>query len=321
MSTNRNEAPRRDPRDTEARSDVERAEPGIDVVVVSYNQRERLLACCASVVASETLSRLIVVDNASSDASVEAIRQACPQAEVLEMNLNLGFAAAMNRGVAVGDSRLILLLNNDARLTDEALLRLAAAMDNDRLGAAGPRLVGGAGQVELSIGRTISVFNETGFRFIELLYRDGTGPLAGIVERYLDKSRETRSLSGACLMLRREAFEEVGGFDERFFLYAEDVDLCRRLRQYGWALRYVASAVVEHDRGVSGAANPVETAIAYRRSQLAFYRKHRGRLVEFAVRLYLAARYAAAILFSRGDRRRLASTMLTWTLRGRGEGG
>jgi GT2 family glycosyltransferase len=124
------------------------------------------------------------------------------------------------------------------------------------------------------------------------------------------------SLSGACILLRREAFEQVNGFDERFFLYAEDIDLCLRLRQAGWSLRYEADAIVEHDRGASSATTPVATALHYRHSQLAFYRKHRGVLATQSLRLYLAFHFVIRRLFARGEeKRKLAADLLRCTLR------
>lgn len=289
--------------------------PRFDVVVVSYNQRRRLLACLASVRALAPAARLVVVDNDSADDSAAAARRQHPEAVVLEMNGNLGFAAGVNRGVAAGRAPLILLLNSDARLQPGALDALSAALENDNVGAAGPRLLNPEGAVELSLGRTLSPWNEAWFKLLGLLYRSGRGPLAGQVARYYAKPRSTRSLSAACVLLSRDAFEQVGGFDERFFLYAEDVDLCRRLRRAGWELRYVPEALVEHDRGASRSVDPGASAIHYRRSQMAFYRKHNGTLAAGALRLYLAFRFAVKWLFARGDHRKQAADLLRCTWR------
>ena len=293
--------------------------PPIDVVVVSFNQRERLLACLASARAASGAVRLIVVDNASEDGSADAARQRFPDAEVLAMSANLGFAAGVNRGVAAGRAPYILLLNNDARLQPEALEALRAALRPPDVGAAGPRLTGPGGELELSLGRTLSPWSEAWFRILGALYRDGRGPAAAAVERYYGRDRLTRSLTGACILMKREAFEQVGGFDERFFLYAEDVDFCRRLRQRGWTLAYAAGARVVHDRGASGATRPATSALHYRRSQLVFYRKHHGELAAGALRLYLAVRFATARLLARGERRKLAAELLRWTLREAGK--
>lgn len=291
-----------------------------DVVVVSYNQRERLLACLASVRATEPGLRLIVVDNASADGSAAAAREAFRRADVLALDENIGFAAAVNRGAGLGTAPHILLLNNDARLTPEALQKLTRALGDTDAVAAGPRLLGAGGAVELSLDRTLSPWNEARFKVLEFFYRSGRGPAAGRVQRQMARSREVRSLSGACILLDRAAFEEVGGFDERFFLYAEDVDLCLRLRQRGGKILYVAGAVVEHDRGASSATDRSATALHYRRSQLAFYRKHRGVLATRGLRFYLALRFAVQRLVGRDrEHRELGGKLLRLTVRESGK--
>ncbi len=291
-----------------------------DVVVVSYKQRERLLACLASIAAASPRARLIVVDNDSDDGSAAAAGKQFPAADVVALDRNVGFAAAVNKGVARGHAPFVLLLNNDARLRVGALEAMVAALAEDGVGAAGPRLLGPAGETELSVGRTLSPWNEAYFRALEAAYRDGTGPAAERIRRRYDRSGDVSSLTGACLLLRRDAFEKVGGFDERFFLYAEDVDLCRRLRRAGFRLRYVAEAVVEHDRGASGAVVPAVTALHYRRSQIAYYDKHFGVLATWSLRLYLALRFATKRLLARNAAdRQLAGDLLGVTLRWPGE--
>lgn len=293
---------------------MDRHSPAVDVVIVSYNERDRLLACCESALAAGPETRVIVVDNGSSDGSSDAVRGRLPSSDLLEMETNLGFGAAVNRGLAVGSAPFVLLLNNDARLRDDSLEVLVSSMQDPRIAAAGPRLLGDSGQVEMSMGRTMGPLNEAAFKFLGSMYRDGRGPLGRLVESYYSKNRWTRSLSAACLLLRREALDQVGVFDERFFLYAEDVDLCRRLRHAGWRLRFVADAVVEHERSVSSRTDPLHVALAYRRSQMAFYRKYHGALAAQGLRLYLGMRFAFGSLLARGERREMARAMLRWTI-------
>jgi hypothetical protein len=283
--------------------------------VVSYNQRDRLLAALASVRAASPSARLIVVDNASSDGSVTAARAAFPGADIVALPRNIGFGAAANLGVARGAAPYVLLLNNDARLGPDALLHLRRALALPGVVAAGPRILDEAGFPELSVDRTLSPINEARFKLIESLYRYGRGPTAGFMRRRMARSREVRSLSGACILMRRDAFERVGGFDERFFLYAEDVDLCVRWRRAGDRLRYAADAVVEHDRGASAAVAAGASALHYRRSQIGYYRKHHGALASAALRAYLALRFALKRLLGRRRQRQLAGELLRLTLR------
>ena len=286
----------------------------------SYNQRERLLAGLASAQAAGPNLRLIVVDNASADGSAAAAREAFPGADVLALDENVGFAAAVNRGAELGSAPHILLLNNDARLTPTALATLTRALGDAGAVAVGPRLLGAGGAVELSLDRTLSPWNEARFKILEFFYRSGRGPAAGRVQRQMARSRVVRSLSGACILLDRAAFEEVGGFDERFVLYAEDVDLCLRLRRQGGKLLYAAGAVVEHDRGASSVKDRGAAALHYRRSQLAFYQKHRSVLANRALRFYLAVRFAIQRLLGRDrELRELAGKLLRLTVRESGK--
>lgn len=249
----------------------------VDVVVVSYQGRDLLLRCCRSVGEHAPEARLLVVDNASTDDSAAAITGAWPQATVLELATNLGFAAACNRGVAAGAAPLVLLLNPDAELTAGALASMALALQEDEgCAAAGPQIRGPGGELELSVGRTMSIANDIMFKLLGPLRN--VFPLTGILERRYRRSRTVASLSGACLLVRREAWEAVGGMDEAFFLYAEDVDLCHRLRQAGWRLRYVAEARVRHARGAVTGRDPAATRAHFRASQRRFYEKHRPRL-------------------------------------------
>lgn len=297
------------------------AAAAVDVVVVSYRRRRLLLECCASVDAAEVPARLVVVDNDSGDGSASAVREGYPDAVVVEMGHNAGFAAAVNRGVVEGTAPAVMLLNNDARLRRGAAARLLEALEGPGVVAVGPRLLGPDGQVELSTGRTMSPWNELAFKVVEALYRDGRGPLAGAVERHYREPRETASLTAACLVVDRRALEAVGGLDERFFLYAEDVDLCRRLRRRGGRLRYVPEAVVEHERGASGADDPLAATLAYRRSQVALYRKHLGAWAVLPLRAWLALRYGLTAVLGRGPARRRARRVLRWVLREAGSDG
>lgn len=288
----------------------------VDIVVVSYRRPDLLLRCCATVRAADHPTRLVVVDNDSGDAGAEAVRAEFPEAVVLENPRNLGFAAAVNIGAAVGEAPWVLLLNNDAELRPGALGALLEALRADPGAAgAGPRILHAEGHLELSVGRTMSPWNEARFKALEWLYADGRGPAAGHVRRRYRHRRRARSLTAACLLLRRRAWRQVGGMDEDFFLYAEDVDLCRRLTDRGWHLLYVPEAVVTHLRGASSDVDPVAAESAYRRSQLRLYDKHHGRLARELLRLYLGLRYGLGWLLARGPVRERRRRLLRVCLR------
>lgn len=285
------------------------AAPATDVVVVAYECRELLLACCRSVAALAGV-RLLVVDNDSSDGSADAVEQAFPDATVLRAPHNEGFAAGVNRGLAASNAEQVLLLNPDARLAPGALDRMRAALrDDPRCAAVGPRLRDADGALELSVDRTMTPLGDLRTRLLDLLYAGGSGPLARILERRYSRARDVRSLSGACMLLRRTALREVGGLDARFFLYAEDVDLCRRLRAAAWRLRYEPGAEAVHVRGASARHDPLAVEAAWRDSQLAFYREHLP-LWAPLLRAWVRWRYRWRSRFGSPARRARARAML-----------
>ena len=261
-------------------------DPQVAVVVVSYNTRNLLLQCLASVVES-TQGRdvqLIVVDNASEDGSYDAVRDGYPHATAVRNSKNLGFGAACNQGIRSARSPLILLINSDAKLTARALKALCDCMEqNERCGAAGCRMIDGEGAEAVNTRNFLTPLNQA----VEL---------AGIGFGF-DRLRRTRRpktnemgtdctvdwIDGACLMLRRDALDEVGLFDERFFMYSEDEDLCLRLRSGGWLVCFCGAGTAIHHGAASSRSNEMEMLYHFYRSQMLFLSIHRGR---FSVGFY-----------------------------------
>ena len=262
------------------------------IVIVSFNTRRDLHACLQSLHAAppDLTHAIVVVDNGSSDGSASAVRTAWPAVHVVEMGRNAGFAAATNAGIRTCDSDLVLLLNSDTIVPPGSIDRLAAALERDATAAAaGPRLVGGDGTVELSFGRMLSPWNEVRQKLIAHCAAAGIAPIARWFERRVTTPHHPHWVSGACLLVRRDAGAAAGWLDERFFLYGEDVDFCAALRCAGHRILFTPDAEVVHLRGRSGAANRAVARAAYRRSQIAFYRKHHPRWAG-VLRLYLRAR-------------------------------
>jgi len=232
----------------------------IAVVLVTHNTREPLLDALASVRGS---SEVVVVDNASTDGTAEAVRRAFPEVKVLE-SPNDGYGAAANRGVAACSAPFVLLLNSDVVVRPGALRALAGYLESHtHAGLAGPRLENPDGTLQRSC-----------FAFL------GTARLAvekTALGRWLggpcDRSKTAPWVLGAALAIRREAFEAVGGFDTGFFLYGEEVDLCYRMWQAGWEVHYAPMATVMHIGGASAAARP-ETEVQRVDSARRFYRRH-----------------------------------------------
>lgn len=262
------------------------------IVIVSFNTRQHLHACLRSLHAAppDVPCTIVVVDNASADGSADAVRAAWPNVQVIEMGRNAGFAAATNVGIQAGDSELVLLLNSDTIVPPASIDRLIAALDGDAAAAAaGPRLVDRDGKVELSFGRMLSPWNEARQKLIALGIAAAIPPFTRWFDRRVTTPHHPDWVSGACLLVRRDAGAAAGWLDERFFLYGEDVDFCAALRAGGHRILFSPDAEVIHLRGQSRAADRDAANAAYRRSQLAFYVKHHPWWAG-VLRLYLRAR-------------------------------
>ncbi len=265
--------------------------PLLSIIIVSFNARADLERCLQSLhEAPPSLPHeILVVDNASSDGSPEAARR-WAGVRVIDAGANLGFAAATNLGIRASRGDLLLLLNSDTVVPPGAIDRLAGELLEDPEAAViGPRLVGGDGRAELSFGPMIGPLAELCQKALVRGHERGVWGISRLVEGMTRRLRCPDWVSGACLLVRRSDAEAVGLLDERYFLYAEDVDFCAAIRQRGRRVRFTPAATVVHLRGRSAAAAPAQTAAAYRRSQLAFYRKHRPRWVPL-LRAYLRLR-------------------------------
>ena len=266
----------------------------LTIIIVSFNTREELEACLSSIAAAPPSipHRITVVDNASSDGTPEALRQRWPGARLIEPGRNLGFAAANNLGIRETDTEFVLLLNSDTLVPAGAIDTLVGALESDPGAvAAGPRLAGPDGRPEISFGRMMGPFNELRQKALGRLYDRRLPAAVSRVQRMTRRRHHPDWVSGACLLVRRADAVAAGLLDERYFLYAEDVDFCAALRALGRHILFTPDAEVVHLRGASGRSRPAEINRAYRRSQLAFYEKHHPRWAPL-LRAYLRLRGA-----------------------------
>lgn len=245
----------------------------IAAVVVTYESGSAL-ARCASDLASAGVAELVVVDNGSGDGSVDEARTCAPTMEVLAPGRNLGFGAGVNRGVAATTSPLILVCNPDLKVPDGALAALATAVDADpRRAAAGPLIRTPTGDRYPSARHFPSLVDAAGHAVLGL-FRPNNRFTRSYQRAELDVSGAGTTsvdwVSGACFLIRRQAFEAVGGFDESYFMYAEDVDLCWRLGRAGWSVVYEPAAEVTHLQGTSTDHHPYRMIIEHHRSLFRF---------------------------------------------------
>ena len=244
-------------------------------VVVNFNAGPLLARCVRSLLAdvgADGAPEVVVVDNGSEDGSVAELRRACPDVTVVEPGANLGYARAANLGTAATRAGVVAVMNPDAVVhpgTGAAMLaRFAAEPD---LGALGPRIRDDHGATYPSVREVPALPDALGHAVL--------GPFRPenrFTRRYrqLDadptRPRDAEWVSGAAIWLRRAALDDIGGWDERFFLFMEDVDLCWRLRRAGWRVAYEPGGQVTHVEGVSRARHPYRSIVAHHRSALRF---------------------------------------------------
>jgi GT2 family glycosyltransferase len=286
---------------------------GVSVILVSYHAREALSACLTRVRAQLTgrEAEIIVIDNASTDGSAEMVAAEFPEAKLIRNDTNAGFAAACNQGAAAACGAYLVLLNPDAWLQDGALDAALAFMEaHPRCALAGGKLLDASGRMAPSGRRFPSAWQRLAY-------------LSGLMERFpttigrLDNKHLPAAVParvdwvpGAFAVCRRAALAADGLFDEAFFLYYEEVDLCRRLRQRGFDVYFVPSAEVVHTGGVSARNHPEQGVmdagaaqlLEFRmRSQLLYLRKHHGLASTLANAGLEAAWHALRVLRGRRD--------------------
>jgi GT2 family glycosyltransferase len=252
----------------------------LSTVIVTFNSAGTLPACLQALYAHAPAAarEIVVVDNASQDDTAALVVRDWPAARLLRMPSNLGFGAANNRGIRATTGDRLLLINPDAVVTPRAVDVLMAALDGDStVAVAGPRIVDATGRAELSFGPHISPWAEVWQKLRVRGHEHGWPLIAGAVERATSRPHYPDWVSGACWLARRSVLEAAGLFDERFFLYAEDVDLCARVRSAGHRVAFVPAALIRHARGASRATARDAADVHYRRSQVAFYEKHHPR--------------------------------------------
>ncbi len=254
----------------------------ISAIIVNHDGEAHLGRCLESLRGSA--AEVLLVDNASRDGSLGLVRERFPDVEVIPQEKNLGFAAANNLAAAKAKGEALLLLNADAWLEPGAVGLLEAALDNrPEIGLVAPQLRYPDGRRQFSWSPARGVFGE--------VLQKARNPFEsqawahGALARGLTRLVGPTWYTAACVLVRAEAFQAVGGLDESFFMYFEDVDLCLRLEAAGWQLAEETRAVVRHAGGVAGRC---EVDDLYRPSQLRYYRLHRPlwerRLVERRLR-------------------------------------
>lgn len=250
----------------------------LSIAIVSYNTKEVLLDCFRSVHAHTTAItfEVLVVDNDSRDGTVAALKAAYPAMGIVANPDNLGFARAVNQALAVSRGRHVLLLNSDTIVRDQALATMVAYLDDHPdVGAVSCKQWTGDGHLSQTCFPFPSIREHL---FYSALFQRiaPTMQAAAAATHVVDctLSQDVDWANGACLMVRRSLLEQLGGLDEAFFMYFEDVDLCRRLSRQGYRVRHIAEAEIVHLIGRSSGRDPDRLQLVWELSRIRYIEKH-----------------------------------------------
>lgn len=275
----------------------------VSFIIVSWNVCDLLRRCERSILqeaeACQRAVETIVVDNASSDGSVEMLRSEFPQVNVIANPKNVGFTRANNQALAAAQGRYLFLLNPDTELRPGALRTLIEFMEaHPQAGMTGPRLFYGDGSPQSSRRR----FPTLATAFFESTKLQQWFPRNRILTCYYmldtrdDETQPVDWINGSAMFVRRQVYDQIGGFDERFFMYSEELDWCYRARQAGWQIFYLPSAGITHYEGKSSEQVVAERDIYFHSSKIRFFRKYRGALVAEMLRAFLLLMFAFQVV-------------------------
>lgn len=263
----------------------------LSIVIVNYNAKSYLKSCLRSIF--ETINSItfevFVVDNRSSEKIDEMMKSEFPEVKTIFNDTNEGFSKANNKAIKKCSGRYILLLNNDTVLMADAVKDLYSFMERSpETGIAGPQILSGDQTLQESFYKKptlLSEFLRKAFYNRSIKSKDSF--LGKILHHKYQQEQEVDWLTGACLMTRKDALEAAGLFDENFFMYFEDADLCIRVREKGWKVKYTPQARIIHYGGRSRKTNEIMAAREYRVSQLYFYKKYHSKLMLNLLKAYL----------------------------------
>lgn len=289
------------------------------VIVVSYNCRDYLLKCLESMFNRTRIRDVewIVVDNASTDGTPKEVERRYPQVRLIKNERNEGFARANNQGVLCARGEYLFLVNPDVEFLDDCIGNLCRFMDdNPGVGLCGPRILNADGTVQHSCRKLPTLWNNLCFALgLHRLFPRSSW-FSNELMSYFDHGsrREVEALSGCFLAVRRAAIQGAGPLDERFFMYSEDVDLCRRLRDRGWKIVFNPETEAVHHGGKSSEKVSVPSAVQQERAILQYWEKHHTRLETTLILGILLMRHVlrflkAGLIYILGNRQKASGIL------------
>ena len=271
----------------------------LSIIIVSWNVRDLLRDCLRSVSrVVEGQVQVIVVDGASADGSADMVATEFPDVDLVRCDENVGFPRGNNIGLSRATGRYLLLLNPDTVVRPNALQQLIRYLEqNPDVGLVGAQLLNGDGSIQHSRYRFPRVITA----YFESTWLQGIAP-RGVIDHYhmndqpLDRPVDADWLNGACLMTRREIVARIGGLDEGYFMYSEELDWCRRIKAAGWRIVYEPAAQVIHFVGQSSEQAVTARHINFQRAKLRYFRKYHGVLAATLLRIFLLKSYCWQIV-------------------------
>lgn len=273
----------------------------ISIIIVNWNTKELLLKCVSSIEQeiNQYKVEIIVVDNASNDGSVQALKDFYPHVKLIQNKENLGFAKANNIGIKSSSGKYVCLANSDVELRDDCLFRMYDYMDkHQQIAVLGPKVFYPDMRNQVSCTNFPTLWNNfceaSGLHKISHLSKIFSGEYM----RYYHHNAilKVDSLVGCFLMVRRNAIDQVGLLDERFFIYAEEVDWCKRFRNAGWDIVFLPDASVIHHDASSSAKEPLRFSTELLKSQIKYWKKHRSKIAVLIFLLIIVVNHGVRLI-------------------------
>lgn len=266
----------------------------LSIIIVSWNVADLLAACLDSLHRHAHPSmEIIVVDSSSSDGTPALVRARYPDVRLLAQTENVGFSRGNNIGLGAAQGRCLLLLNPDTEVIGDALAHMTAYLDaHTDVGIVGPHTLNNDGSHQSTRRR----FPTLAVGLFESTWLQAYAPKA-VLDRYYardlpdDGTSEVDWVQGSALMMRREVYAQIGGLDEGYVMYSEELDLCRRAKDAGWRVVYLGSAKIMHHGGKSSEQAVARRHIHFQQSKLRYFRKYHGAFIAQLLRLFLLASY------------------------------
>ncbi len=277
----------------------------LSIIIVNFNSGEYLSKTVNSILENYKGDdfEIIIVDNNSTDDSLERIDKN-EKIKIIKSDKNIGFGAANNIGAEKAQGKYLLILNNDTLINKETIPRLMDFYENSKYAAIGPLVLYPKGSFQISFGTDLNLFSEFILKYIyepyyKLLYKLKKGKI----------SRKVDWLSGVCFLIEKEIYQKIGGFDENFFIYLEDCDFFRRLREKGYTPYYYTEASIIHFKGKSTEKHLSFVYPLNKKSQLYYYCKYNKKSLPL-LKFYLLSKLKIKLIFS-GNKKIIKDTIKT----------